>query len=69
VRALLDMLEPGPREQVREALAQVQMLYARESKTGPEGTGGDGTPEPPSGAPDEGPKVDRPSGLWTPPGT
>ena len=34
VRAVLDMLEPGPREQVREALSQVQMLYAREAKGG-----------------------------------
>ena len=31
VRAVVDLLEPGPREQVREALSQVQMLYARES--------------------------------------
>src|ERR687890_1205440 len=30
VRALLALLEPGPREQVREARSQVQMLYARE---------------------------------------
>jgi hypothetical protein len=71
VRALLDMLEPGAREQVREALAQVQMLYAREAKGGEpgEGDGGEGPSEPSGGAPDEGPKVDRPSGLWTPPGT
>ena len=34
VRAVLDLLEPGPREQVREALSQVQMLYAREAKGG-----------------------------------
>ena len=31
VRAVVDLLEPGPREQVREALSQVQMLYAREA--------------------------------------
>ena len=34
VRAVLELLEPGPREQVREALSQVQMLYAREAKGG-----------------------------------
>jgi hypothetical protein len=64
VRAVLELLEPGPREQVREALSQVQMLYAREAKGGageePEGPG-----EP---APEE-PQTKRPSGLWTPPGT
>ena len=32
VRAVVDLLEPGPREQVREALAQVQMLFAREAQ-------------------------------------
>lgn len=67
VRAVVEMLEPGPREQVREALAQVQMLYAREAGGGggePEGEAGSGAPEQ---APPE-PKVERPSGLWTPPG-
>ena len=34
VRALLDLVEPEAREQVQEALAQVQMLYVRESKAG-----------------------------------
>jgi hypothetical protein len=64
VRAVLDLIDPEPRQQVREALSQVQMLYAREAK------GGGGEPE--GGAadqPDEAPKVERPSGLWTPPGT
>lgn len=32
VRALLELVEPEAREQVQEALAQVQMLYVRESK-------------------------------------
>ena len=32
VRAVLDLLDEGPREQVREALSQVQMLYAREAR-------------------------------------
>src|SRR3954462_4064499 len=42
VRCVLDLLDEGPREQVREALSQVQMLYAREVKGGgapPEGGG------------------------------
>jgi hypothetical protein len=65
VRAVLDLIDPEPREQVREALSQVQMLYAREAQGG-------GGEEPGGGAaerPPEEPKVERPSGLWTPPGT
>ena len=64
VRAVLELLEPGPREQVREALSQVQMLYAREAKGG----GGEETERPAEQAPEE-PQAKRPSGLWTPPGT
>jgi hypothetical protein len=65
VRAVLDLIDPEPREQVREALSQVQMLYAREAQGGGgEEPGGGGTERPP-----EEPKVERPSGLWTPPGT
>ena len=57
VRAVLDLIDPEPREQVREALSQVQMLYAREAK-------GEG------GAPAEQPSPEKPpSGLWTPPGS
>ena len=65
VRAVLDLIDPEPREQVREALSQVQMLYAREAQGGGgEEPGGGGTERP-----SEEPKVERPSGLWTPPGT
>jgi hypothetical protein len=64
VRAVLDLIDPEPREQVREALSQVQMLFAREAQGG----GGEPEDEPP-GRPEESPKVERPSGLWTPPGT
>jgi hypothetical protein len=73
VRSILELLEPGPREQVREALSQVQMLYAREAQGGGEesegeGESGGGEAEPGTGG-GETPKVERPSGLWTPPGT
>lgn len=72
VRAVLDLLDEAPREQVREALAQVQMLYAREAA----GDGGEGAPEDAAeGGAQPGPEPgsqapggDRPSGLWTPPG-
>ena len=52
VRAVIDLLEPGPREQVREALSQVQMLYAREVAGAGEGgpseraAGAEAAPEP-----------------------
>jgi uncharacterized protein (DUF2236 family) len=59
VRALVDLLEPDAQEQVRQALSQVQMLYARESREG--GDGGEGGDAPPTPEP---PKP--PSGLWTP---
>jgi hypothetical protein len=68
VRAVIDLIDPEPQAQVREALAQVQVLYAREAQGGegepPAGEGGAGDgpqQQPPSGG--------RPSGLWTPPGT
>ena len=53
VRAVLDLLEPEAQEQVRQALSQVQMLYARESREDP----------PPDEPPPSGPSS---SGLWTP---
>ena len=64
VRAVLELLEPGPREQVREALSQVQMLYAREVQGGGEEAG-----EPLAESTTEESQPQRPSGLWTPPGT
>jgi hypothetical protein len=64
VRAVLDLLEPNAREQVREALSQVQLLYAREAKEEPGAGAAPGAePEPEPAQPE------RPSGLWTPPGT
>jgi hypothetical protein len=67
VRAIVDLLEPQARDQVREALSQVQVLYAREAK-GP-GETADETEEPaPEPSPQQ-PSAGRPSGLWTPPGT
>jgi hypothetical protein len=68
VRAVVDLLEPEPREQVRSALSELQMLYAREAG------GGGGAPEggpagEPQGGPAESPPPKRDSGLWTPPGS
>ena len=72
VRAIVGQLDPEPAKQVQEALSQVQMLYARAV----EGGEAEGAPEP--GADEESgtgpaeqtpPRPERPSGLWTPPGT
>jgi hypothetical protein len=72
VRAVLELIDPEPREQVREALSQVQMLYAREAQgAGGEGDAG-GEGEDAGGAagePPPRPAGERPSGLWTPPGS
>lgn len=73
VRGLLELIEPGAREQVQEALSQVQVLYAREAKGGEgESDPGENGPGAAPPAPEPGggdPRVERPSGLWTPPGT
>jgi hypothetical protein len=75
VRALVDMLEPEPRSQVQNALAELQMLYARESGgESPEAAAGGGEGEGRAGrSAGEEPGASgggkRESGLWTPPGS
>ncbi len=70
VRAVVGLLEPEPQAQVRDALSELQMLYARHS-------GGDGSPDGPQSpepepepppAPGE-PRSPGDSGLWVPPGS
>ena len=64
VRSLVELLEPEPQTQVRNALSELQMLYARAAG----GDEGDTPPDTPSEearpARDEGSP-----GLWTPPGS
>ena len=79
VRAVVDLLDPEPAAQVRTALSEVQMLYAKQASGGDEPgegdgpePGGEGGPEPGDGGqqPPAGPGPQRgPSRLWTPPGT
>ena len=74
VRSLVDLLEPEPQAQVREALSELQLLFAQASGGGPEGgppvEGGEpgapegGEPQPPPQRPQEPPQ--RPQGP--PPG-
>lgn len=68
VRAIVDLLEPEPQTQVRNALSELQMLYAQHAG-GPSGES-EGGDEP--GATDEpGPGPEKPPGpgLWVPPGS
>ena len=75
IRAVVDLLDPEPAKQVRAALSQIQVLYARQAgggEPGPEGDdgeqGGEGGAPPPEQPPQPGAQR-GPSKLWTPPGT
>jgi hypothetical protein len=68
VRAVVDLLDPEPAAQVRSALSEVQMLYAKYANEGgePPEDGGSQPPEggqPPPPAPGS---QGGPSKLWTP---
>jgi hypothetical protein len=68
VRAVVDLLEPEPREQVQQALSELQMLYAREAGGGAPGEPGEGPGTEPAGGGGQPGQPKRDSGLWTPPG-
>ena len=62
ITALADLLDPEPQAQVKNALSELQMLYAQQSQGGGEPPSGGEQPAEPGPA-----QPDRPSGLWTPP--
>jgi len=70
IRALTDLLEAEPAAQVREALSQLQVAYAREAGGGAQGEGGpEGGPQQgggDAGSEPSGPEDKPASGLWTP---
>jgi hypothetical protein len=69
VRALVDLLEPEPQREVRNALSQIQVMYAQHSGGDAGEEGGGGGEGPPRGGPEGagGAGGDRPSSrLWTP---
>src|SRR3954447_12356726 len=73
VRAVVDLLEPEPGKAVREALSELQVLFARETAAakGPENgddEGSDEGSEPPPPPPREPRPGEPPPRLWTPPG-
>lgn len=69
VRAIADLLEPEPQREVKNALSQLQMLYAQ---TAGAGAGGEAPSQPGAGpapgAPEPAPGAERkpPPGLWVP---
>jgi hypothetical protein len=71
VRAVIGLLDPEPAAQVRSALSEVQVLYAKQAGGGAE-PAPEGDPEPGTGGeqpPPGGGQQRGPSKLWTPPGT
>jgi hypothetical protein len=74
VRALVDLLDDEAASQVRNALSELQVLYAREAGGGKaEGERAEGEKdearEPAAESGDEPKRGDEGSRLWTPPGT
>lgn len=72
VRAVLDLLEAEPGRAVRDALAEIQMLYAREASgsEAPAGEAPAGSQAPQGGRAGPPPRpAPKGPGLWTPPGS
>jgi hypothetical protein len=75
VRALTDLLDPEAANQVRNAVSELQVAYAREASGGagaekPPAEGAERREPPPKRPPERGEKdPKRQSKLWTPPGT
>jgi hypothetical protein len=73
VRGLVELLDPEPQAQVRNALSELQMIYAREAG-GSEPPAGEAGPESPEQGTMEGETPAKepgkpPPGLWVPPGS
>lgn len=72
VRAVVDLLDPDPAKQVRSALSELQMLYAKHAGAQPEAAAGEQAgegPGPEPGAAEGEPPREPGPGLWTPPGS
>ena len=64
VRAVVGLLEPEPAKAVRDALSELQVLYARQASGG-----GEAPPEREPAAEPPPRKGEPPPRLWTPPGS
>jgi hypothetical protein len=75
VRALLPLVPSEPQAPIRDALAQLQMAYAQETRAAGEqpaeqaGAPPEQPPEPAAEAPDEADRAKARSKIWTPPGS
>jgi hypothetical protein len=72
VRSLVELLDPEPAGQVRNALSELQMLYAKEAGEGTAGEPAAAPQQEPASSPREQPASGErkpPPGLWTPPGS
>jgi hypothetical protein len=71
-RALVDLVKPDAQAQLRQAISELQVLYAKHAGEGTAAEGGKG-PEATTEATEPSPGAkggrERGSGLWTPPGT
>ncbi len=65
VGALVDLLEPEPQAEVRNALAQIQLMYANEAGGSAAG-GPPAEPTDPAAGAEAPPAPQQPSRLWTP---
>ena len=70
VRAVVGLLDDEPAKQVRSALSEIQVLYAKYAGGGPAEPEGGGEPPPGGREAPSGEGAQRgPSRLWTPPGS
>jgi hypothetical protein len=71
VRAVVELLDDEPAKQVRAALSEIQVLYAKHAGGGPVEAPEGGEEAPPGGgdAPSREGAPRGPSRLWTPPGS
>jgi hypothetical protein len=69
VRALVELLDPEPAEQVRNALSELQVAYARQAEEAPAGEPEETAPQGPEPSQPPQPEQKPPSKLWTPPGS
>jgi hypothetical protein len=69
VRALADLLDPEPAAQVRNALSELQVAYARQAEGAPAGAPESGGREGAEPSQPTQPEQKGSSKLWTPPGT
>ncbi len=69
--AVVDLVPEEAQPQIRQAISELQLLYAKHVEGDGEETGGDAGSEPPgeAGEPKPGPAEKGDSPLWTPPGS